>query len=203
MTTASAFRGCLRASRCRSRAATQAGRAGVGRRAAAGAAHSPRPRGPSSGTSRGSTTSAAAGSGSPRRCGTSCSTATTRIRDGGHGSARSVSFSRRVPRATRSRFCVHVVTTAAGTRAPEARVWRCRPGLLAPRRSPADERSRLGGADPLAACAFSLKAATPLAALSRGTRGCVPQAEPLTAHPGEAGCAAGGRRWRSAVSLVR
>lgn len=49
-------------------------------------------------------------------------TRTTRIRELRRGRARSVSFSRRVPRTTRSRFCVHVVATAAGTRAADARV---------------------------------------------------------------------------------
>jgi hypothetical protein len=49
-------------------------------------------------------------------------TRTTRIRELRRDRARSVSFSRRVPRATRSRFCIHVVVTAAGTPAADARV---------------------------------------------------------------------------------
>ncbi len=49
-------------------------------------------------------------------------TRTTRIRELRRGRARRVSVFRRVPRATRSRFCVHVGATAAGARAADARV---------------------------------------------------------------------------------
>jgi hypothetical protein len=115
--------GCLRASRCRSPAATQLGAPG-----SVGEAR----RGLLAGQSAGTVVRYVARLRNQRRgrerlasslwdVTLNNGTRTTRIRELRRGRARSVSFFRRVPRATRSRFCVDVATVT-GTRAAVARM---------------------------------------------------------------------------------